>query len=78
MDYLRRYILLQAYKSMTDEERRFLSSEEDRRRHSEVMSELSTIKKQGSFARDFAANVTGSAAYDAGLYLLKFLFKRLQ
>ena len=78
MDYVRLYMLMKLSESLTDEEKQILAGRDRESQHREVMSELSTIKKQGSFARDFAANVTGSAAYDAGLYLLKLLLKRLR
>ena len=78
MDYLRRYVLLKFSESLTDEERQFLAGQESEKKHAEVMSELKDIRRRQNFGVDFAANVTGSAAYDAFIWLARKLIKSLR
>lgn len=77
MTYLEWYRLKKLSESLTDEEKAFLAGQDREVKHNEIMTQLSEIKKRGSFGRDFVSNIAGNATYNIGIWLIKKLLRKI-
>ena len=83
---MRRKIVEEIYRRMTDEEKRlFLQMSMTNRSHNEVMLALQQQQKQledlrrrqQTFGEDFLSNVAGNAVFEGVVWLASRLFRRL-